>query len=266
MSYLNRRKKSFRIVAVIALLSLSACILSACLPFPDMGDIEDEAEYQEMFPSITLIGGDAQNVGVLDTSLTTITDVGIGDLYNDSAVNDFNQSDFECPTEVMTYRYMAIEVEYDTVIEDVYLYFKAADGSAVTSLSISLYVVDAVPSKFILGGDDDFDITTDDDGNETGRTLKTDFDEPATADAVAGDTVTINSSSWNSMGVSSWTSSSGGNSGSISVSAGQYLLLRFDNNCLSWTENEDGTFELNTGDRIAFCMTALLIRVASADN
>ena len=230
---------------------ISSAILAAiCVLFvscgPNLGNIEDEEDYGKKFPGVKFVKSD------LDVSETTI-----GALYNDSAVNNFNDKDFVCSTESNAYKYMAVFTGEDLSVKEFAIYLRS---DADVALDICVYNADDIPSVIATGSDVDFETYTDaEDSSSAGekRELK-EFDEPTRENAVAEVSVSLKAGKWGSFSVRTWEIDNERKS-SIFLKNGSCLLFQFRNNCVVYDDEEK--IVRNDNPPVKICFTAMLICV-----
>ncbi len=232
---LNIRK----IACLLSVILLCFSSLTGC--FPDLGNISDSADYESKFPTVGLI---RKNLSIENLSVT--------DLYNDNAVNHFNDSDFVPPTESNAYRYMGVFAGEDVNVKEFALYLRSETD---VTLEISVYCLSKLPTKIATGESDDWETYTNPDTGVEETRLKS-FDEPTSDKAVAKLTLTLKANVWNSFTVTSW-NIGGTRSDTVTVPENHCLLFKFENNCVGY--DKDGKKQDATP--AVFCMTAMLIYV-----
>ena len=196
---------------------LFAFILILCLcGCYNLGDFEDEQDYFDTFKEVKLISLE-KTIEVYSTEDYFYTEEGI--------------NDYECDIPAKKYIYAAIKVEKDILLDDLSLSFYS---DYTGDLYISVFLVDVIPS--VIRGYDDK--TEDDDGNTIN------YDDPLTA--IKTSVIPLEAGKWRSTMI---VDSSKNNY--LSITEGQYLLIRFENN--SWNGKQNGY------SMMEFMLTNLLI-------
>ena len=211
---------------------LAAVLATMCVLFvscaPDLGDVENEEDYDNKFPGVKFVKSDI-----------SVSEMKIGELYNESAVNNFNDKNFESPTESDEYKYMAVFVreDEDLSVKEFAIYLRSEED---VTLDICVYRAAELP-EIIATGDSDKDFKTSASTGEFGESsespsavekkeLKT-FDEPTRENAVAEISVPLKAGKWVSFSVRTWKTDDGQKS-SILLEKGSCLLFQFRNNCV----------------------------------
>ena len=197
---------------------LFAFILILCLcGCYNLGDFEDEQNYFDTFKKIDLISLEK-----------TIEEYSTKDyFYTEEGINEY-----KCDIPVKKYVYAAIKVEEDILLDDLSLSFYSEYTS---NLYISVFLVDVIPSN-IRGFDDD---QTED---EEGNTIN--YDDPLTP--IKTSVIPLEASKWRTTMIIDCSKYN-----YLSITKGQYLLIRFENN--SWNGKENGYSKMD------FTLTNLLI-------
>ncbi len=227
---------------------LAILLASICLVFvscaPDLGNVKDEADYAKKFNAVTFVKSD----------LTKQT-LSILDLYNPSAVNDFNKSDFKCPTDLNAYKYMAVFAGEDISVKEFAIYLRSEKD---VDFSVYVYEAKEVPKRIATGNyDEDTEEYVNPETGEKERRIRKDFDEPFKDDAVAEVKVALKANKWQSFRITDW-KTGGGKSSSIDLSSGRCLLFQFENNCVRYDED---TLVADKDLVTEVCFTAMLIYV-----
>lgn len=196
----------------IFILILILC-LSGCF---NLGDFEDEESYYETFKEVSLINKDK----------TTKSYSTKDHFYTEEGINDY-----ECDIPEQEYIYAVIKVEKDILLDDLSLSFYSLNAG---NLYISVFVSDVIPSN--IRGYDDKD--EDEDGD------KIDYDDPQSA--ISTCVVPLEAGEWRSTMIVDYYKNN-----YLSITEGQYLLIRFENN--SWNGFQNGY------SKMAFKLTNLLI-------
>jgi hypothetical protein len=181
-----------------------------------LGDFEDEQDYFDTFKEVELISFEKAIKGYSTEDY----------FYTEEGINDY-----ECDIPAGKYIYAAIKVEKDILLDDLSLSFYS---DYTDNLYISVFVVDNIPSS--IKGYNDKD--TDDYGNE----IK--YDDPITA--IKTLVVPLEGGKWRSTMIVDCSKNN-----YLSITEGQYLLLRFENN--SWNGKQNGYSMMD------FTLTNLLI-------
>lgn len=244
-------KKLFSVlVAAVMAVTLTGCF--------DLGEFNDEEEYYDSFGEIRLVYQNPESVEKdVEESKYGVRDY----FYNKKTGEEFGYGDPEDdePDEGkdiprLNYVYMAIPVKRSFNMESFALYFNAVQTG---NLKITVFLVNSLPDfdnirllndpEYQQKLDGDGNPVTDEDGNPVYEAVK--YSDPSDDKRVCVTTLHTDSDRWEAIVVSRWN----GNS-VLSVSAGQYLLLRFDNNS-----------GYNSGEEpaIAFRMTNMLVRAVS---
>ena len=197
----------------IFILILILC-LSGCF---NLGDFEDQENYYETFEEVSLIA--------LDKTTKSYSTEGY--FYTEEGINEY-----KCDIPAKEYIYAVIEVEKDILLDDVGL---SCYSEYTGDLYISVFVVDEIPTN-IRGYNDYAD--EDEDGN------KIDYDDPVTP--LQTSIVPLEAGVWRTKIIVDYYKNN-----YLSVTEGQYLLIRFENN--SWTGNQNGY------SKMEFMLTNLLI-------
>lgn len=204
----------FNFIKKASLITLLSLSLCGCY---ELGEFESEEQYFEYFPSVDLIDKDksTHNYSVEDH------------FYTKEGINDF-----ESNIPYKEYLYLSIQAKKDLPLNELNLSFCSQQDC---TLEVSIYLLDSMLSN-IRGYDDP---SHDDEGNE----IK--YDDPI--DALAKKSIYLTANKWSS----SYLLDKPRNE-YVAISAGQYIVLRFENN--SYVGKEKG-LPLAT-----FTTTNLLIR------
>ncbi len=229
-------KKGGKSFLAFAICLIVCCVLVGCSP--NLGNIDNEEDFYKKFPSVKFVGSDLKVVEKESKYL-----------YNESAVNDFNNKDFESPIESDAYKYMAVVVGEDVSVEEFAIYVRS---DADITFSVCVYVKEGLPKVIATGGESDFE--TDTDG--TTKRLK-EFDEPQKSEAVATKTVSLKKEEWTALYIRSFKSD---NSSVVKLVGGkECLLFQFANNCVAY--DQEGNLIENEYPSANVSFTAMLIRV-----
>jgi hypothetical protein len=181
-----------------------------------LGDFEDNQDYFDTFEEVKLISFEKTIKGYSTEDY----------FYTEEGINDY-----ECDIPAGKYIYAAIEVEKDILLDDLSLSFYSDNTG---ELYISVFLVDTIPS--VIRGYDDK--ASDDDGNEI------EYDDPITA--IRTCVVPLEGGKWRSTMIVDCSKNN-----YLSITEGQYLLIRFENN--SWNGKQNGY------SMMEFMLTNLLI-------
>lgn len=252
------RIKKFRVIATLAL-ALSTTFLGGCF---DLGDFEDEEDYYDSFGNVGLISQDGAQ-----------TDYSLEDyFYNKESVNDF-AGDIVSADE---YIYFVLPMKKDVRLDSVALYVYAEKEERI---SYSFFIVQEVPDNIRSYGeyayeqakDENGDPKFDEEGNpvyeqekdENGNPVFNEdgspvfkellYDDPPAEEAVCEGSCFASEKKWSSFTADKWKTSETETSKEIVVSAGEYILIRFENNS---GYGRDAGYE-----KISFRTTNLLVRV-----
>lgn len=242
---------------------LAAVLAAICVLFvscaPDLGDVENESDYGEKFPGVKFVKSDLN-----------VSEMSIGELYNESAVNNFNDKNFESPTESDKYKYMAVFVreDEDLSVKEFAIYLRS---EADVTLNICVYRAAGLPET-IATGDSNKDFKPSASIGESGESSESSesssaieekelkkFDEPTRENAVAEVAVLLKAGKWVSFSVRTWKTDDGQKS-SILLEKGSCLLFQFQNNCVVY-DNEGKIVRNDDNPPVAICFTAMLICV-----
>ena len=189
----------FLLLICIVVLSFT---LSGCF---DLGEgTEDDDDYCEAYPEVGVIDGSAD-----------VTYYTMEDFYNKNAVNKFESPMDEDERDY--YSYLFIKVDRDLSLGEIAVHF---ESTRQETLTVSYFILndDEVPPKVYTG--------------EGGRYSKDESDEPNVSRAIGHATCNLNgvANKWSVAYLKSWTD------GEVTtkrhdIQAGQYLVLRLDNNC-----------------------------------
>lgn len=193
------KKRFFGLLICITLLSFT---LTGCY---DLGDAtETDEEYCDLYPEIKVIYG-ADDVDSYDME----------DFYNKEAVNDFKSPMDEDDRHY--YSYILIEVDKDISVGSIAVHF---DSTEEETLSVSFFVLGEsdLPSKIYTG--------------KGGKYKQSDCNEPDPEKAIGKATRKLKGvvDKWDAIFLESWIDGEK-TSKRHSVSKGQYIVLRLDNNC-----------------------------------
>lgn len=248
-------KKLLALFLAFLIAATSSVALSGC---DDLGAYEDVAEYYSSFGDITLI--DAETRGRNEYSVEEY-------FYNKESREDFlvdGDSGAYKGVPIKDYVYMAIPINRDMVINSIALFMK---GYMDQNVYLSVFITSAIPSKWKGVGDPDKEIVVED-GVEVEKEIE--YDDPDPTSCVADSVVRLEGTEWNSFLVDIF-AVNGGNTKSIKVSAGQYILIQFRNNSGNRILDEESgklVYEktglvLNSAD---FTMTNLLVRALDEES
>ena len=193
------KKKVFFLLICLTTLFLT---LSGCY---DLGEAtETDEEYCELYPEIKVIYG-SDDVDSYDME----------DFYNEEAVNDFKSPMDEDDRHY--YSYLTIKVAKDISVGSIAVHF---ESTAAETLTISYFVLDEgdLPSKIYTG--------------KSGTYRLSESDEPDPAKAIGHSSCKLKgvANKWQAAMLTAWIDG-GTASKRHSVSEGQYIVLRIDNNC-----------------------------------
>ncbi len=227
------------IVAVCAVWCFAVCF-AGCAP-----DLGKEDYRQKIAEEVSLVKDNGE-----------VLSVKAEELYSDNAINNFNRSDFECPTASNAYRYMAVFAKDEVTVEEFVIYMRSETD---VTMEMSVYLG-------ILTGDTETGTGTETDtetDTETGERPEqtTPYDELAKVDAVAEVTVVLKANQWTSVSVGKWRIA-GAVGSSVVLEEGHCLLFRFNNNCVRYDADGKTVANVENKDLPArICFTAMLIRV-----
>ena len=189
------------LLLIICILVLSFT-LSGCY---DLGEgTEDDDDYRNIYSDISVIN---------DTSSKTYYTM--EDFYNKEAVNDFKSPMEEDKRDY--YTYLIIKVEKDLSLGQIAVHF---DSTNEDTLSVSFFILDEdeVPSKVYSGAGGAYPLD--------------ECDEPDMSKSLGKATCTLSGGAgkWKAIYLKSWTSGES-TTKRHSISEGQFLVMRIDNNC-----------------------------------
>lgn len=248
-------------IPAAAAIALSCAMLFAASGCFDLGEFEDEEEYYNSFGNVGLI---AQSKTKRDYSLENY-------FYNEESVNDFAGSIVDADE----YIYFVLPIETNMKIDSfsLYLYSETAD-----TLAYSLFLTDRIPSAIFAYDDLPFETEKDEYGNvkhdgngnpifvqkkdadgnplfrEDGSPVYVEiaYDDPPAENAAGTGSVSLKAGQWVSFTVETWSVSKTQKEDAIVAAAGEYLLLRFENN--------GGGGRIAGRSKVSFRTTNLLIR------
>ncbi len=181
-----------------------------------MGDFEDDQDYFDTFEEVELVNLNKNKEGYSTEDY----------FYTEEGVNDY-----ECDVPSDYYIYAFLEVQKDILLDDLSLSFYSED---TVNLYISVFLVDVIPSN-IQGYDDK---SIDDEGNEIN------YDDPK--EPIETCVVSLEKGKWKSTMILDFSRNN-----YLSISKGQYLVFRFENNSYNG--------KLNGYSKLEFMLTNLLI-------
>ena len=211
---LNRFKKIILAFSILLIFTLVGCA--------DLGDFENIQDYYNSFGEITL------SVSNDDHSTYTVED-----FYNEES-----QEDFTTIVEMNEYVYFSVEVSKTMEVDTFSMFFL---GQTKETLSISIFVVDSIPTNFR-----EYDEPLEDgDGNQI------EYDDPEESEIIANVSLSVKTEEWNSFSADEFFID-GVNKSAINIESGKFILIRFNNNSYIGKENS-----LN---KVSFKMTNMMIR------
>lgn len=211
---LNRFKKIILAFSILLIFTLVGCA--------DLGDFEDIQAYYNSFGEITL--------SVTNDNEPTFS---VEDFYNEES-----QEDFTTIVEMNEYVYFSVEVSKTMEVDTFSMFFL---GQTNETLSMSIFVVDSIPTKF-REYDEPFE---DGEGNQI------EYDDPEESEIIANVSLSVKTEEWNSFSADEFLID-GVNKSTINIESGKFILIRFNNNSYIGKENS-----LN---KISFKMTNMMIR------
>ena len=198
--------KTAKGVVSVVLIACAVCTLSACFNLGN-GTTGDD-DYREAYSAVKLIGSDS-----------SVENYSMSDFYSKDTVNKF-----DCPIAAENrseYAYVVISVGRNLKLGEVDVFF---DSDKDVDLSVTFFVSDDYPTKIYNG--------------EEGRYDADECDEPEDDALVGNASAKLTKNKWKSIRLERWTDPSCGTAKRLSVAAGQYLILRIDNNTYSVFERE----------------------------
>ncbi len=234
-------KKDEKGFFVFAICLVVCCVLVGCSP--NLGSIENEEDFYKKFPSVEFVGSDLK-----------VVEKESKDLYNESAVNDFNHKDFVSPVDSDTYKYMAVFAGEDVSVEEFAIYVRSDKD---VTFSVCVYLKSGLPESIATGGESDFEKYTDSDTGEEKTRLK-EFDEPQKSDAVATKKLSLKKDEWTALYIRSFDAQSSKKS-ALELQKDVCLLFQFANNCVAY--DQEGKLIENEYPSANVSFTAMLIRV-----
>ena len=211
---LNRLKKIVLAFSILLIFTFVGCA--------DLGDFEDIQDYYNSFGEITL-------------SLTNEDEptFSVEDFYNEES-----QEDFTTIVEMNEYVYFSVEVSKTMEVDTFSMFFL---GQTNETLSMSIFVVDSIPTNF----------REYDDPLEDGEGNQIEYDDPEESEIIANVTLSVKTEEWNSFSADEFLID-GVNKSTINIESGKFILIRFNNNSYIGKENS-----LN---KVSFKMTNMMIR------
>lgn len=234
-------KRGARRIFILATCLAVCCLLSSC--GPDLGQITDITDYEKKFTEVEFVKSDL--VAVKKS---------VGDLYNDTAVNDFNKEDFNPPTESDMYKYMAVVAGEKVYVDEFVIYVRSEED---VTLVVYVYKAEKLPETIATGGDGDKEPYEDETTGE-GKTRLKSFDEPNETDAIAKATVALKKGKWTPLSVVG-AKANDGEKTKFSFEKDEIMLFQFANNRVKY--DEKGEIIENEYPSATICFTAMLIRV-----
>ena len=192
-------KRVFLLIICITVLSFT---LTGCY---DLGDAaENDEEYCDLYPDIEVIYGSSSS-----------DSYDMEDFYNKEAVNDFKSPMDEDDRKY--YSYLIIKVAKDISVGSIAVHF---ESTVQETLNVSFFILNEsdLPSKIYTGKDGTYKLS---ESNEP---------DPRNALGHASCTLTGVANKWKAVVLTAWTDGDT-TSKRHSVSKGQYIVLRLDNNC-----------------------------------
>ena len=221
-----------KIVSALLALCLMATLAVAMSGCEDLGAFENTNEYYGSFGNIVLISAATREEEPYSVEKY---------FYNEDSREDFlNGKDRVAYSD---YMYMAIPFKSDIDMDALALYLQSQNDVTVY---IHAYVINQLEWDFIRDHDDD---------SENGKKV---YDNADTKIGEAG--VHLKNGKWNSFALDAFKTNAGVQN-SIQINDGQYVLLRFKNNCVD--ENQQANVDPDTGlalPKANITMTNLLIR------
>lgn len=211
---LNRFKKIVLAFSILLIFTFVGCA--------DLGDFEDIQDYYKSFGEITL--------SVTNDNEPTFS---VEDFYNEES-----QEDFTTIVEMNEYVYFSVEVSKTMEVDTFSMFFL---GQTNETLSMSIFVVDSIPTNF-REYDEPFE---DGEGNQI------EYDDPEESEIIANVSLSVKTEEWNSFSADEFLID-GVNKSTINIESGKFILIRFNNNSYIGKENS-----LN---KISFKMTNMMIR------
>ena len=249
----------------IGVAAIFAVTLVGCF---DLGEFKDEAAYYEAFGEIGLVYGTRETNEGGETVRTVVrNDYSVKDyFYNKNTGENFSygdpkdsEADEGKDIGQLPYSYMVIPVNQAMKMDSFALYFNAL---TTCSLDIFFYVVNDLPddgnfTNIKLLGDPEYQQKLDEDNNPMtdaeGKPIyseeKVEYSDPDDSLIIGKATANLKEGKWISLVMDTW---NGGRF--VEINAGQYILLRFINNC--------GVYE-GKAPLTKFRVTNLLIRAVS---
>jgi hypothetical protein len=211
---LNRLKKIVLAFSILLIFTLVGCA--------DLGDFENIQDYYNSFGEITL--------SVTNDNEPTFS---VEDFYNEES-----QEDFTTIVEMNEYVYFSVEVSKTMEVDTFSMFFL---GQTNETLSMSIFVVDSIPTNF----------REYDEPLEDGEGNQIEYDDPEESEIIANVSLSVKTEEWNSFSADEFLID-GVNKSTINIESGKFILIRFNNNSYIGKENS-----LN---KVSFKMTNMMIR------
>ena len=216
---LNRFKKIVLAFSILLIFTLVGCA--------DLGDFENIQDYYNSFGEITL--------SVTNDNEPTFS---VEDFYNEES-----QEDFTTIVEMNEYVYFSVEVSKTMEVDTFSMFFL---GQTNETLSMSIFVVDSIPTNF----------REYDEPLEDGEGNQIEYDDPEESEIIANVSLSVKTEEWNSFSADEFLID-GVNKNTINIESGKFILIRFNNNSYIGKENS-----LN---KISFKMTNMMIRILTKE-
>lgn len=255
-------KNLFKKLFVLGVIISCVVTLSGCM---DLGDFENEQDYYNSFGDVILVYEDTTTIDKnVCTKQYSVRDY----FYNKNTSDNFSygdplddESDANKDIPKLQYIYLALPIKKDFEIDSFALFMNTNEDVYV---DINLYLVDTLPnngtfSNIKVKGDMDYNYMVDEDGefvlDEYGnKTFDYDspilYDDPSVENLVSSQSFYCAKDEWESFTIDNWETKEG-REGSLLVCAGQYLLIKIDNNSGDNPQVEN---------LVSFKMTNMLVR------
>ena len=211
---LNRLKKIVLAFSILLTFTFVGCA--------DLGDFENIQDYYNSFGEITL--------SVTNDDESTFS---VEDFYNEES-----QEDYTTIVEMNEYVYFSVKVSKAMEVDTFSMFFL---GQTNETLSMSIFVVDSIPTNF----------REYDDPLEDGEGNQIEYDDPEESEIIANVILSVKTEEWNSFSADEFLID-GVNKSTINIESGKFILIRFNNNSYIGKENS-----LN---KVSFKMTNMMIR------
>ena len=211
---LNRLKKIVLAFSILLIFTFVGCA--------DLGDFENIQDYYNSFGEITL--------SVTNDDESTFS---VEDFYNEES-----QEDYTTIVEMNEYVYFSVKVSKAMEVDTFSMFFL---GQTNETLSMSIFVVDSIPTNF----------REYDEPLEDGEGNQIEYDDPEESEIIANVSLSVKTEEWNSFSADEFLID-GVNKSTINIESGKFILIRFNNNSYIGKENS-----LN---KVSFKMTNMMIR------